>query len=198
MSSRNLWHISRSWWYSWRYLEFMELPYTLRRFGIHECFRGWHWIWISAWFCAFFRLVSLNQIWRIYTPTQTQTQPNNPIQPANPTSQPFNRASQHPKQLEDFRSHLNTRRLQEWFESCHPGGFTEKFLRHETLVLVSGTRLYRSQNKKTSYPQKLHVTLKLIASSHLKMDGWKEDEDVSFWGASAYFQVRTVSFREGT
>ena len=36
-----------------------------------------------SWFCAFFRLVSLNQIWRIYTPTQTQTQPNNPTQPAN-------------------------------------------------------------------------------------------------------------------
>ena len=89
MSSRNLWHISRSWWYSWRYLEFIELPHTLRRFGTHKCFRGWHWIWISPWFCALFRLVSLNQIWRIYTPTQTQTQPNNPTQPAGPVQPGF-------------------------------------------------------------------------------------------------------------
>ena len=37
-------------------------------------------------------------------------------------------------------------------------------------------------------------SLKLTASLHLKMDGW--NTIVSFWGVQAYFQVRTVSFRE--
>ena len=37
-------------------------------------------------------------------------------------------------------------------------------------------------------------TLKLTFSS-LKMDGW--NAIVSFWGQNAYFQGRTVSFREG-
>ena len=35
----------------------------------------------------------------------------------------------------------------------------------------------------------------LTASSHLQMDGWNTTV-VSFWGP-AYFQVRTVTFREG-
>ena len=38
-------------------------------------------------------------------------------------------------------------------------------------------------------------TLRETNSSHLKMDGW--NRIVSFWG-TAYFKVRTVSFREGT
>ena len=42
----------------------------------------------------------------------------------------------------------------------------------ETLVLVSGTRIYTNQNKKTSYPQKLHVTLKLMAKA--PENGWLE------------------------
>ena len=37
-------------------------------------------------------------------------------------------------------------------------------------------------------------TLKLTASLHLKMDGWNT---FSFPFGMAYFQVRTVSFREG-
>ena len=41
----------------------------------------------------------------------------------------------------------------------------------------------------------LRESLRETNSSHLKMDGW--NRIVSFWG-TAYFQVRTVSFREGT
>ena len=52
----------------------------------------------------------------------------------------------------------------------------------------------RVANKKPSFRPLMYIhTLPETNSSHLKMDGWK----MSFLFGMSYFQVRTVSFREG-